>query len=291
MKLTNPYHFTHTDLDGYGCAVLLQRAGITTPERTKFVSYNDLKTEIVNVPKESAIIITDLSANQQVMRMFSRFKHVVYLDHHTTTEWIAQTRANDPKMDIIVDTEYCATSITARWLKRRGIRVEERFVKLVNDHDLWKNEMPDSDRLNILTSLKGQDFVPYMVNMDVEDALKRNAEDIDRKLEERADYVANTKAIVSDDNKQCVAFAEKYQSYVGDYWIKQGYDPVFIINLRCARVSVRTKNINAAKLCQQNGGGGHVCAAGFPMNDYMVEAMSKAFMESVRGKAVPILEE
>ncbi len=287
MKLSNPYHFTHTDLDGFGCAVLLQRAGLTSAERTKYVSYDSLSAEIANIPKGSDVIFTDLSLQPKSARYLSRFNSVLFIDHHISSEWIAQIHGKDPSIEIIVDSGLCATALTAKWLKRQGHRVEKRFVDLVNDHDLWKNELEDSDRLANLASIKRGTFVPYMVNVDVEDALLRNRDEIDRRIADRDSYVSNTKAIVDEDTKTCIVFAEKFQSHIGDAWIRQGFDPVIIVNMRDARVSVRSKDFNAAKFCKLNGGGGHLCAAGFPLTEDMISAVYRTLLASVKGSPIP----
>lgn len=289
-RLNNPYHFTHTDLDGFGCAVLLQRAGITSADRTKYVSYNDLNSEIASIPRDSDVILTDLSISTKAMRYLKRFNRVLFIDHHLSSEWIAKTRKNDPKMEVIVDDGFCATALVSKWLQRQGYRTEKRFVDLVNDHDLWLNEMQDSDRLANLASIKRGMFVQYMVNVDVDDALLRNKDEIDKRVEDRQSYVNETRAITSDDTKTCVVFAERYQSYIGDAWIKRGYDPVFIVNMRSARVSVRSKDFNAERCCKLNNGGGHLRAAGFPMSEDMLCTVTKTLMTSVKGSPTPTEE-
>lgn len=283
IRLNNPYHLTHTDLDGFGCAVLLQRAGLTSEDRTKYVSYNDLNSELIGIPKDSDVIITDLSISAKSMRHLKKFNSVLFLDHHLSSEWIAKTRKNDPKMEAIVDIECCATALVSKWLQRQGYRTEKKFVDMVNDHDLWLNEMEDSDRLANLASIKRGMFVQYMVNVDVEDALLRNKEEIDKRIYDRQSYVNETRAITNEDSKTCIVYAERYQSYIGDAWIRQGYDPVFIINMRSARVSVRSKDFNAEKCCKLNNGGGHLRAAGFPMSEDMLCMITKTLMTSVKG--------
>lgn len=283
IRLNNPYHLTHTDLDGFGCAVLLQRAGLTSEDRTKYVSYNDLNSELIGIPKDSDVIITDLSISAKSMRHLKKFNSVLFLDHHLSSEWIAKTRKNDPKMEAIVDVECCATALVSKWLQRQGYRTEKKFVDMVNDHDLWLNEMEDSDRLANLASIKRGMFVQYMVNVDVEDALLRNKEEIDKRIYDRQSYVNETRAITNDDSKTCIVYAERYQSYIGDAWIKQGYDPVFIINMRSARVSVRSKDFNAERCCKLNNGGGHLRAAGFPISEDMLCTVTKTLMTSVKG--------
>lgn len=289
IRLNNPYHFTHTDLDGFGCAILLQRAGLTSADRTKYVSYTDLNSEIMSIPKDSDVILTDLSVSIKSMRYLKKFNKVLFIDHHISSEWIVNTCKNDPKMEVIVDDGYCATALVSKWLQRQGYRTEKKFVNLVNDHDLWLNEMKDSDRLANLASIKREMFVQYMVNVDVEDALLRNKDEIDKRIEDRQSYIDETRAITNDDTKTCIVFAERYQSYIGDAWIKKGYDPVFIINMRSARASVRSKNFNAERCCKMNGGGGHLCAAGFPLSEDMLCAITKTLMTSVKGS--PISEE
>ena len=210
--------------------------------------------------------MTDLSLNREIANELKRFRELVFLDHH-----ISSVRHQEGLEGCIVDTSKCGTMLVYEHIRSMGYDEEddEYLAHIVDDHDLWRNRMPESDRLSALLGMLERDnFIDELLDADVDLVLGRHSKEIDIKIQSRNNYVAGVKCYEPDTKdglRRCVVFAERYTSYVGDRFLSEGYDVVYIVNFFSCTVSLRSRVVDVSKIAERNGGGGHPKAAGYTL--------------------------
>ena len=80
--------FTHTDLDGVGCAILAKLA-FGEEVDISYCNYDDINENVMNYLNHnddslSYIYITDIRVNEEVAELLDKRGGVVLLDHHPT---------------------------------------------------------------------------------------------------------------------------------------------------------------------------------------------------------------
>lgn len=91
--------FTHTDLDGVGCAVLAYLAFGYKNVDVEFCSYNNINQKVLKFIMSRSLsnsayyglYITDLSVSEEVARQIEKHKDNIMprlFDHHATALWL-----------------------------------------------------------------------------------------------------------------------------------------------------------------------------------------------------------
>ena len=141
--------FTHTDLDGVGCAILANLAFGTNNVDVTFCNYddvNDLVSDFVPIKllPDDMCHITDISVSDELAKEISDNTTQFYLlDHHPTAlglnkyDWCNVT-IEDKETHI----KTSGTEMYYKWLKESGYLIEDEFIKkfaeLVRNYDTWR---------------------------------------------------------------------------------------------------------------------------------------------------------
>lgn len=287
--------FTHTDLDGIGCAILAQLAYGHDNVTITYCSYNDVNEKVRDFLKDvpgqlEEIHITDISVNETVAEIIDKSDVTCrLLDHHYTA-----LRLNKYKWCTVMeflqstDLKTSGTELYYLYLYNNGFLDKydvddslRRFVDIVRDWDTWRwatmgiggevskmlndlfylygKEMFISKCINDITSSEFPRFVP-------EDNIVLNIEQ--KKID---DYVSlkNDQMIRYPfrDNLCGVVFADKYISELGNRLcgLNPDIDFVAMIDIGKCTISYRTtrEDINLGEeIAKPLGGGGHPKAAG-----------------------------
>lgn len=203
--------YTHIDLDGCGCELMLKHL------QSKF--FFDLDIERVNYGFDESvdwnkilndyncIFITDMSVNNETLQLFDEYEgehKVVILDHHESFYQRLKEYMNSH--DIIVDhsDEFCialnpasnkseficnkslsGTEVTYRYLDYAiqgfGNELLKKVAEAVGDYDLWKFETKFALPLQFLFTANKAD---YLVNKFLTD-IKNGLTDIEFSIEDR----------------------------------------------------------------------------------------------------------
>lgn len=161
--------FTHIDLDGAGCAILLKKY-LGDNLVIHYVNYGfeeaDYYKDDLYSNKYDVIFITDISVSKDsAIKLNSLNKSkVIMLDHHQS--------AHDSLSDlnykwIKIDTTKSGTMLTYEFLKSLNSDISEydHLVKYINDYDLWNHNFSKSLDLQILFTSIGRDlFVDRFTN-------------------------------------------------------------------------------------------------------------------------------
>ena len=282
--------FTHTDLDGIGCAVLAKLAFGDNID-ISYCNYNNINTEVEKVISQQTdydiYFITDISITEEIAEKINMsYKNVYLLDHHPTALFL--NKYSWCKVQINNQEEKLKTSGTELlyyWLLKNNYldikRALKLFVWVVTNYDTWewvnvgKFGTWSKDTNDLFTILGKDKFIEWAIKQIKENIFpKFNEEEnllLSIRQEEISAYIKkkNEQIIKSHLNGyQCVfVFAEQYISELGNKLceLHPEVDFVVIIDISNNKVSYRTikNNIDLGKdIAKAFGGGGHPKAAG-----------------------------
>lgn len=276
-----PYCITHNDLDGIGCAILMEKV---FPEVKTFpIDYRELPKVLPGVlekAKMSHVYITDIALTEELAKLCDDHGKVQHVDHH-----ISSKKVSDKYPWSLFDVNNCATYLLWKMLSQyANLEDYKEFVELVDNYDTWGHGTQPTEKakdLNRLLKMLGPDVFAQRFKHkssvkfnDVEEAIIN----VDKHMEERylQEAITYTQAMRDKDgNIFLLVAAEQYTSSLGNYLLHQFEEAeyVVILDMLHDKASLRSKGkVNVADLAKACGGGGHAKAAGFLMNDTAVKA-------------------
>lgn len=301
--------FTHTDLDGIGCAVLAKLA-FQDEVDIEYCNYNEINEKVLEYINQNdnkvPIYITDISVNEEVANLLDKRGNVQLLDHHPTALDLNKYSWCRVMVEDLNGLKTSGTKMFYHWLGMNGCFSDElehnksldRFVELIRDYDTWRwTELCEEGilckQVNDLLYLYGRKkFISWCVSkiccnrsfsLDDTDKLL-----LDIKQKEIDDYV-------EEKDKQLftlpmcgwiagIVFAEKYFSELGNRLCKMHPEIDFIAMIDMdGTVSYRTVRENldlGQNVAKQFGGGGHPKAAGSQFSkEVMLKTVEHIFYE------------
>jgi oligoribonuclease NrnB/cAMP/cGMP phosphodiesterase (DHH superfamily) len=284
--------FTHTDLDGVGCAILGKLAFGNNID-IEYCNYDEINDKVNKFLDEDylnydKVYITDISVSENIANKINEIipDKIQLLDHHPTAIWLNKYNWAEviEKYGIY---KTCGTQLFFIYLAENNllnlnyILDVQDFVQVVREYDSWEwkaNNNLKPKRWNDLLYIYGRDnFIELIINkiktkFDFDNTdyllLKLEQEKIDKYIEDK-----DKKMIVKkiQGYNTGIVFAEQHISELGNKLseLHPELDFIVIINIDKS-VSYRTAkdNINlGANIAKIYGGGGHPKAAGSPIND------------------------
>lgn len=279
--------FTHTDLDGVGCAVL---AKYYDPDiEAEFCDYDNVNQKVSefldnNIPLGD-LYITDISVSDDIAQRIDNTDFIL-LDHHPTALALNKYKCCTVKVeDEKTGLKTCGTELFYHWLVEYGYieksKVLDRFVEIIRDYDTWRwtgigEDGLISKKINDLLYIYGREkFVDWCLNSlkqrklpnlgNMENMLlELRQQEIDSYVEKKNEEMF-TQALCGKVSG--FVFASKFTSELGNRLCKMHpeIDFVTIINVEDCTVSYRTikDDIDLGKdVAALFGGGGHPKAAG-----------------------------
>lgn len=291
--------FTHTDLDGVGCAVLAQLAFGKENIDVLYCNYDDINKTVQdfilsnwndNIP----IYITDISVNDEVADLLNQRGNVQLLDHHPTALGLNKYSWCNVAVDGSDGIKTSGTMLFYHWLALNGCfdaeleanKSLERFADLVRNYDTWRWSTLGKDgvickQVNDLLYLYDRDrFIQWSISEIHDEVFPRlYAEDelvLNLKQKQIDKYIESkdkTMYVTEFCGMKCgFVFAENYFSELGNRLcqIHPEIDFVAMIDMDDKTVSYRTvkENIDLGNdIAKLFGGGGHPKAAGSQFTD------------------------
>lgn len=284
--------FTHTDLDGVGCAILAKLA-FGKEVDIEYCDYNNVNEKVreylyTRDDSLSYIYITDISVNEEIAKLLDERGGVYLLDHHPTALELNKYSWCKVILEDLNGLKTSGTKMFYRWLSMNGCISEDlennksldRFVELVRDYDTWRWSTLGEDgfickQVNDLLYLYGRDkFIKWCISEIHDNVFPRlyDADELVLKIKQNEidEYIKekNEKIITSPMcGHVCgFVFAEKYFSELGNKLCQMHPEIDFIAMINIdGTVSYRTvkENIDLGKdVAKLFGGGGHPKAAG-----------------------------
>ena len=301
--------FTHTDLDGVGCAILAKLA-FGEEVDISYCNYDDINENVMNYLNHnddslSYIYITDIRVNEEVAELLDKRGGVVLLDHHPTALGLNKYSWCKVMVEDLNGVKTSGTKMFYHWLVMNGCLNEEletnealsRFAELVRNYDTWRwSELGEEGvickQVNDLMYLYGRDkFITWCISEIHDEVFPRlysadelllntKQKEIDEYVEEKNEQLFTSPMC----GRVCgFVFAEKYVSELGNRLCKMHpeIDYVAMIDMGSKTVSYRTVkyDIDLGKdVAQLFGGGGHPKAAGSEFSvDVQFKTIEKIF--------------
>ena len=293
--------FTHTDLDGVGCSILLKNVYRDSDINVEYCDYNNINEkveEFLNLNEDLSfdlIFITDISVNESIAERIqekvelNKYNKFVLLDHHKTADWLNKyTWATVEENSEYLERKTSGTQMLHEWMVSHNSEYiknnwynSKEFIRLVNDYDTWHwNTIGDliPKKFNDLLYIYGRDkFIEKVLfelkscfthfNSTDELILDLKQEEVDRFIESKNKTL---KIVEIDDISLGIVFAESNISELGNRLCKlnPNIDAIAIININHS-ISYRTikDNVDVSALAKKYGGGGHTKSSGSPIND------------------------
>lgn len=289
--------FTHTDLDGLGCAIIAKLVFWNNVD-IEYCSYNTINDKIkksLSKEKDNTdyIFVTDISVNDEVAKALEERGNVLLLDHHSTAlplnsySWCNVNLTNED------GKKTSGTEMFYSWLKENGSLGNElekkeslkKFVELVRLFDTWEwNEIGEEGKIckqvNDLLYVYGRKkFISWCIAQINDDVFpKLYADDLlvlDIRQTEKENYIESKNQQLQKVNlcgKRCgLIFAENYISELGNELAERHkeLDFIAIVNLGSRKICFRTnkENVDVAEIAKHFGGGGHPKASGSLLGD------------------------
>lgn len=276
-----PYCITHNDLDGIGCAILMEK--VFPDIKTFPIDYRELPKVLPRVlekAKMDQVYITDIALTEELAKLCDDHGKVQHIDHHVSSK-----KVSDKYPWSLFDVKNCATYLLWKMLSQyANLEDYKEFVELVDNYDTWGHGTQPTEEakdLNRLLKMLGPDVFAQRFKHkssvkfnDVEEAIIN----VDKHMEERylQEAITYTQAMRDKDgNIFLLVAAEQYTSSLANYLLQQFEEAeyVVILDMLHDKASLRSKGkVNVADLAKACGGGGHAKAAGFLMSDTAVKA-------------------
>ncbi len=131
---------THYDLDGVGCALLLEKVAQDQILNMTPTGYNSIEKNVKKFNNNKNLIITDFSPHQNIIDILNeKFENVIIIDHH-----LSSLEVDFPKhWKTYINMKASGTKLLYLYLKKLGYNLEgtKQFVECVNDYDyvMWEN--------------------------------------------------------------------------------------------------------------------------------------------------------
>lgn len=281
--------FTHTDLDGIGCAILAKLAFQENVE-IEYCNYSDINEKIttyLNNDDSSNIYITDISVNEEIAEKLDKRGNVRLLDHHPTALHLNKYNWCKVSIEDSDGTKTSGTKLFYHWLLSNNHFTNELknsvslevFVEIVRNYDTWRwTELGEKGifckQINDLFYIYGrEDFIEWCIPQIKSKLFPKlrhsdkmllyyRQKEIDNYIETKNKQLIEAKI---QDRTCGIVFAERCASELGNTLCKihPEFDIIVVINMN-GTVSYRTvkDDIDLGKFTQTFGGGGHPKAAG-----------------------------
>lgn len=301
--------FTHTDLDGVGCAILAKLA-FGKEVDISYCNYDDINESVLDYLNNSDdslsyIYITDIRVNEDIAKLLDERGNVCLLDHHPTALELNKYTWCKVMVEDLNGVKTSGTKMFYHWLGMNGYLSDElennkalgKFAELVRDYDTWRwSELGEDGiickQVNDLMYLYGRDrFITWCISEIHDEVFPRlyaadelllntKQKEIDEYVEEKNEQLFTSPMC----GRVCgFVFAEKYVSELGNRLCKMHpeIDYVAMIDMGNKTVSYRTvkDDIDLGKdVAQLFGGGGHPKAAGSEFSvDVQFKTIEKIF--------------
>lgn len=305
--------FTHTDLDGIGCAILAKIAFKNCD--IEYCGYNDINDNVTDFVKGNGLVfnacfITDISVSEDTADLIDEMVYanrccpVKLFDHHATEKrlnsrsWCRVDELNPDKKKTCGTEMFFNYLLSEGYLNRKSstyLSKVSEFVEYVRQYDTWDWSLMGetglvSKQINDLFGIYSySEFTDWCLDKFGKEEPFGKFSEMDKFLLTREqktidNYVASKDKLMQTGylgKYKCgFVFADKYISEVGHKLcnLHPDIDVVVLINMN-GRISYRSQkdDIDLGKdVASLFGGGGHDGAAGSEFNkDDMVNMVLK----------------
>jgi oligoribonuclease NrnB/cAMP/cGMP phosphodiesterase (DHH superfamily) len=284
--------FTHSDLDGIGCACIANIVFGDENVDYEICGYQNIDEKISTYlenkeyEKYNKTYITDISVKKEIAEKINQCKKTFrLLDHHKTAEFLNTYEWATVIVQNKDNIKECGTSLLYQELYgKEAYNCNElgNFVEMVRQYDTWewkqtKNESPK--RLNDIFGIIGYaDFIDYYSN-NYYKSIEEFANMFPDKFMELLKYKRREIDLVIDEKLKKVKIKGDYAislcdrkdltSELGSKILDQFENINYVMLVYDGGVALRSVgDFDVSEIAKQYGGGGHKNAAGFIHNEW-----------------------
>ena len=292
--------FSHTDLDGYGCNLLLRMLFTKEDVDCENCNYTNINEIVLNFFQSeeyknyNKIFITDISVNEEVAEIIDNIVkkeniNIILLDHHPTAiylnkySWVnVDIEKNEEKTSgtrMLYD--YWEGMFSTKAYSKSILNIVENIRKY--DTWLWKEKYNDiipkqlNDLFHIFGANRFLDKIEHCIRIcEAEDIIEIFIKDnkwlLDLQQEKIDKYIdSKNKSIIKrvvNNYKVGIVFAEQFISELGNKLSEINEDCDLIAIISDKTISYRTvkDNVDCGEFAKIFGGGGHLKSAGSQIN-------------------------
>lgn len=300
--------FTHTDLDGVGCAVVASMFARKCECNIdiEFCENNEVDLAVTKFiddytenRKYDMIFITDLSVNEDLASKINQDEHLaenlMLMDHHETA--LTLNRYGWARVHVkqdSTDRDECGTSMLYSALFSPDMRYTrlDKFVEAVRLWDTWlwkENDALEPQIYNTILKLLGREEFMNQLNPLVSDEIHFPDEWLqlyEKEVQKREVYIngAIRRSFIYnvDDNTSYICvFANHYLSELGNRLALKHPECECCVIIHDRGVSLRgvREDVDVSEIAAKLGGGGHKQAAGFNFTQNVQNTLIKIILE------------
>lgn len=269
--------FSHYDLDGIGCQIILSNYFTNiTCYNTTYSQEQDLLTKIeAYVNNYDLILITDFTPTLILTELKKITKPIIIIDHHESVLEFANSKEN-----IYINTSMCATKLVYKIFdKLQPMPYLKELVDIINDFDLHLGKDPRSNYYNQIYWSKlytKKEFINRFKtgNLKLTDEEKQLLLDNKQQIKE---YITNDLTGSSLPKNGFITKLPLFLTEISDYLLKT-YDWVIFMNIKAEydvyNISIRCKeelDLNLSEFIKKlkfSNGGGHKSSVGLSFSSY-----------------------
>jgi oligoribonuclease NrnB/cAMP/cGMP phosphodiesterase (DHH superfamily) len=306
--------FSHTDLDGYGCNIIM-KALFDSDVECENLNYDKINERVKEFftsdeyKKFSFIYITDISVNDEVAQIIDNVRNkedilVVLLDHHPTAlelnkyDWATVEIERDGEKTSGTKMLYDRLADAITVAENSGVANKNRlldFAECVKRYDtwLWKEKYNDikPKQFNDLFYLLGRDRFIDKISQNlkfslatIDDFIKSNEillelqqEKVDRFVERKNKELTE---YIIHGYKVGVVYANEFISELGNRLSEMNpqYDLIAMIGENAVSYRTVKDNVDCGEFAKKFGGGGHPKASGSQIpNENKIDYINRLF--------------
>jgi oligoribonuclease NrnB/cAMP/cGMP phosphodiesterase (DHH superfamily) len=275
--------FTHSDLDGIGCACIANIVFGDENVDYEICGYQNIDEKISTYlenkeyEKYNKTYITDISVKKEIAEKINQCKKTFrLLDHHKTAEFLNTYEWATVIVQNKDDIKECGTSLLYQELYKEAYNDNElgNFVEMVRLYDTWdwkqtQNDLPK--KLNDIFVIIGyKDFIFYYSHFrnlfpnKFMELLKYKRREIDLAIDEKLKKVK-----IKGDYAISLCDRKDLTSELGSKILEKFENINYVMLIYDGGVALRSVgDFDVSEIAKQYGGGGHKNAAGFIHNEW-----------------------
>jgi oligoribonuclease NrnB/cAMP/cGMP phosphodiesterase (DHH superfamily) len=275
--------FTHSDLDGIGCACIANIVFGDENVDYEICGYQNIDEKISTYlenkeyEKYNKTYITDISVKKEIAEKINQCKKTFrLLDHHKTAEFLNTYEWATVIVQNKDDIKECGTSLLYQELYKEAYNDNElgNFVEMVRLYDTWdwkqtQNDLPK--KLNDIFGIIGyKDFIFYYSHFrnlfpnKFMELLKYKRREIDLAIDEKLKKVK-----IKGDYAISLCDRKDLTSELGSKILEKFENINYVMLIYDGGVALRSVgDFDVSEIAKQYGGGGHKNAAGFIHNEW-----------------------
>lgn len=273
-------------MDGSTCAICFQVAG-GNKHNVHFANPQHDATD--SILKEllddgaSNILLADVSISKEMAETVSQYNsNVVLLDHHKSAiplqsyDWCQIDALNTA----------CGSQMLFNYLlpTTDGLKKYKELIELVDDHDRWMKNYPESDDLALLHPMIGQSlFIDRFLANPLKQLTSEEKYVISIEKRKMHEEISEKKRVIQSSifNKTVNGKNYRFGFVTGVKFVSSTGDALYSdpnLNLDCVvmisgvTISMRSSKaceLDLSKIAKDHGGGGHKAASGFPIKSLL----------------------